>query len=173
MRNKIVRESLSVSGALYGFGSWLTTRDEAVTMSSKDNAGVVAELIDKFIKKQKLKEPEDHWEDELVPMNERKTIKEKTQDIEGQISRSKKLSKEMKEKILPLIIKSGVHGTAYNNGIVTTLKIPKIEGKSFKGVGLGADKNGFFVMTHRARSKSKLEIKDIPQKDINFIESTG
>jgi len=40
-------------------------------------------------------------------------------------------------------------------------------------VDLGADKDGFFVSTHRARSKSYLEIDKIPQKDIKFIESTG
>jgi len=66
---KIVKESLSPSGALYGFGGWLTTRKEPITISSKHNAAIVAELIDKFVKKQKLEDPEDYWEDDLVPMN--------------------------------------------------------------------------------------------------------
>ena len=71
--NKLVKESLnedlSPSEALYGFGGWLTTRDKPVTMSAKNNAGIVAELIDEFIKKQKLEQPEDHWEDDLISMN--------------------------------------------------------------------------------------------------------
>jgi len=169
---KLVRESLSASGALYGFGGWLTTRDEPVTMSGKHDAAIVAELVDKFIKKQNLEDPEDHWEDDLIPMNER-NISDDTSDVKGKVERSKKLSKEMKEKILPLIIQNGIHGTTYKEGRVFRLKIPKVSGKSFKGVDLGADKDGFFVATHRARSKSKPEIKDISDKDIKFIESTG
>ena len=66
----IIKESLSPSEALYGFGSWLTTRKEPITISSHHNAGIVSELIDEFIKKQELEKPKDHWEDELVPMNE-------------------------------------------------------------------------------------------------------
>ncbi len=91
-------------------------------------------------------------------------------DVTGKVNRSKKLSKELKEKIIPLIIPVS---TKYNNGRVFDLHIPKIEGKSFKGVSLGADKNGFFVFTHRARCKSKPDIKDIPNKAIEFIETTG
>ena len=53
-------------------------------------------------------------------------------------------------------------------GRVFCLKYP-----SNKGCDLGADKNGFFVFTHRARSKSYPEIEKIPQKDIKFIKSTG
>lgn len=69
---------------------------------------------------------------ELYPLLvERKTLKETTNDVKGQIERSKKIPKEIKQKILPLVIKNGIHGTSYNNGIVTRLKIPRINGKSF------------------------------------------
>jgi hypothetical protein len=104
---------------------------------------------------------------------ERAKFEDLTTDVKGKIERSKKLPKELKEKIMPLIIVNGIHGTRYNEGKVMELKKPKVEGKSFDGVSLGADKNGFFVFTHRARSKSKPEIKDIPKKDISFIKSTG
>jgi hypothetical protein len=50
---------------------------------------------------------------------------------------------------------------------------PKIEGKCFDGVSLGKDKRGFFVYTHRARSKSYETAGEIPNKDIAFIKSTG
>lgn len=93
-------------------------------------------------------------------------------DVETKVSNSKKLSKEMKEKILPLIITSK-GGTRYNNGKVFNLKKQRIEGKSFDGMDLGADENGFFVFTHRCRSKSKPEISKITNKEINFIKSTG
>jgi hypothetical protein len=68
MQNKIVKESLSPSEALYGFGSWLTIRNEPITISKHHESSIVAELIDEFIKKQKLKEPRDHWEDDLISM---------------------------------------------------------------------------------------------------------
>lgn len=59
------------------------------------------------------------------------------------------------------------------NGKVFRLDIPRVNGKSFYGVSLGADKDGFFVFTHRARSKSHKTIETIPDKDIKFIETTG
>ena len=166
-----VQEALSPSGALYGFGGWLSSRDEPVTMSKKHECGIVAELIDKFIKKQELEEPQEHWDDDLIPMMENYiSHTEMAKDIVGKIERSRKLPKEIKEKILPLVIKGE---TEYINGRVRRLKIPKIKGKSFYGVDLGCDKNGFFVMTHRAASKRYKNIENIPKKDIAFIKSTG
>lgn len=67
---KLVKESLSASEAVYGFAGWLTSRDKKVTMSGSDDAAVVAELVGKFIEKQKLEQPKDHWEDDLIPMKE-------------------------------------------------------------------------------------------------------
>jgi hypothetical protein len=45
-------------------------------------------------------------------------------------------------------------------------------GKKY-GVGVGKDDDGYFVHTHRARSKSYASKKDISAKDLKFIESTG
>lgn len=45
--------------------------------------------------------------------------------------------------------------------------------KRLDGVSLSRDKNGFFVRTHRARSKSYPEPGKIPLKKIQFIRSTG
>jgi hypothetical protein len=42
-----------------------------------------------------------------------------------------------------------------------------------EGVSLGQDKKGYYVFTHRARSKSYKTPHDIPQSAIDFIESTG
>jgi hypothetical protein len=64
-KRRMVKEEISASEALYGFCGWLTTRDEPVTMSAKHNAAIVAELVDEYIQKQKLKEPKDHWEKQL------------------------------------------------------------------------------------------------------------
>ena len=96
---------------------------------------------------------------------ERMTHDEAATDVEEKVKRSKKLPAEIKEKIFPLIVKGE---TEYRDGKVFRLRYPKS-----KGCDLGADKNGFFVFTHRARSKSKEDIDKIPEKDIKFIKSTG
>jgi hypothetical protein len=44
---------------------------------------------------------------------------------------------------------------------------------SLDGVSLGKDKDGYFVYTHRARSKSHKTAEGIPVKDVVFIETTG
>ena len=88
-------------------------------------------------------------------------------NVKDKIKKSKKLPAEMKEEILKRIITSKF-GTRYVKGVVWDLK-----GSPGKGCSLGADKDGWFVFTHRARSKSKPSINKIPQKDIKFIESTG
>ncbi len=61
------KKSLSPSEAVFGFASWLTVRDEPVTMSAYHNAGVVAELVDQFCKRHDFKEPRNEWTDYLVP----------------------------------------------------------------------------------------------------------
>lgn len=105
---------------------------------------------------------------ELKTINEAKEISNYKQ-VKQSIERSRKLSNEIKEEILKYI----TSGSRYSEGRVFGLQIPKIKGKSFNGVSLGADKNGFFVYTHRARSKSYSEPGKIPDNKIKFVESTG
>lgn len=92
--------------------------------------------------------------------------------IKTEIANSRILPKTMKVKLEKLITTS----SKYNKGIVTGLKKPselnKISSKA-RSVSFGADKKGFFVYTHRARSKSKSNWKNITKKEIDFIESTG
>lgn len=103
------------------------------------------------------------------PLMEKK--KQDHKDVRSSVKNSKTLPKEMKEKIEPLL----TNKSKYNKGIVTGLVSPNIKGKgkSFASVGLGADKDGFFVHTHRARSKSYTSPDKIPNDKIVFIESTG
>jgi len=62
------KKQLSPSEAIYGFGSWLSIRKEPVCMGANHDCAIVAELIDQYCKAQNLKEPKDHWEDNLIPM---------------------------------------------------------------------------------------------------------
>lgn len=82
---------------------------------------------------------------------------------------SRKISDKMKD-IISLYI---VSGTKVENGHARPLKKPRGLGIKMKGVSLGADKNGFYVYTHRARCKSYSSPETISDKDIKFIESTG
>ena len=41
---------LTATEALYGFAGWLTSRDEAVTLSRHHDAAIVADLVAEFIK---------------------------------------------------------------------------------------------------------------------------
>lgn len=41
------------------------------------------------------------------------------------------------------------------------------------GFSCGKDDKGYFIYTHRARSKSYNSLSDITMKDIKFIDSTG
>ena len=72
MENKQISSSLktlNASEAIYGFCGWLTTRKEKTIMSSRNDAAPIAELIKEFCKANKLKEPRDNWEKNLIHPN--------------------------------------------------------------------------------------------------------
>jgi len=56
---------LSASEALYGFCGWLTARKEKTVMSSDDNTGCVAALVEKFCEVNDLEDPREDWVDFL------------------------------------------------------------------------------------------------------------
>lgn len=75
-----------------------------------------------------------------------------------------KIPKVFKEVIKPYLTPE----SKYAKGKVMGLRNP-LE----NGLGMGADKNGFFMHTHRGRSKSFPTPESIPAKDIKWVESTG
>jgi hypothetical protein len=93
----------------------------------------------------------------------------KYQENKKSLHLSRKISDKMKDLIEPLMNT----GSKVRNGIVTGLRKPDGLSKKFNGVSLGADKDGFFVYTHRMSSKRYDSPEAIPEKDIKFIESTG
>jgi len=99
--------------------------------------------------------------------------KSKFQQCKDSLMRSKSIPKEMKEEILKYIVGGS---TYHEGGRVHGLSKPNVlREKSNKsdGVSMGADKKGFYVYTHRARSKSKPTPDKITVTEIEFIESTG
>ena len=99
--------------------------------------------------------------------------KSKFQQCKDSLMRSKSIPKEMKEEILKYVTGGS---TYHEGGRVHGLSKPNVlREKSNKsdGVSMGADKKGFYVYTHRARSKSKPTPDKITVTEIEFIESTG
>ena len=43
-------ERITATEAIYGFASWLTCRQEAVTLSREHDAAPAAELVDQYVK---------------------------------------------------------------------------------------------------------------------------
>lgn len=87
-----------------------------------------------------------------------------------------KSSRKIPAKLKPEILKLATASSQYNNAVVTRLKIPaemKTISKKIEGCSLGADEKGFFVYTHRARSKSFSSPMKIDKKTIDYIETTG
>ena len=105
-------------------------------------------------------------------MKDKRILGQEKPDVKKQIKGSRKLSAKMKEEILKYVTSS----SRYNNGRVFGLFIPSAMSKissKISGCSMGADKDGFFVYTHRARSKSFSTPMKITKKSIDFIESTG
>lgn len=93
-------------------------------------------------------------------------------DIKKSLQLSRKIPATMKKKIEAYLNTS----STYRNGAVYGLRKPDIlslKSSKSSGVSFGADKKGFFVYTHRARSHSKATPAGITKKEIDFIESTG
>ena len=69
--------------------------------------------------------------------------------------------------------------TRANKGKITGLELhanlkKKIKDKNLPdGFDMGIDKDGFYIHTHRARSKSYESPEKITEKDIKFVDSTG
>lgn len=96
-------------------------------------------------------------------------------DIKSKIKNLKKVPKELKEVAIGLIKQY----TKAENGKITGLQLhpdlkSKIENGGYPdGFDMGIDKNGYFIHTHRARSKSHESPDKISVKEIKFTDSTG
>ena len=85
------------------------------------------------------------------------------------------ISKEMKVEALTLLkpyTKAGKSKITELN--LAPSLIDKIKSGGYpSGFSMGMDKNGYFIHTHRARSKSYESPDKISVRDIKFIDSTG
>lgn len=84
-----------------------------------------------------------------------------------------------------LLVEDPADPTAFTYGVDTrgltmnaksvskSVELEDYQTERFDGVTVKKDNKGYFVQTHRARSKSYKTIDDIPDSAIQFIESTG
>lgn len=95
--------------------------------------------------------------------------------IEDRIKHLHKIPKEYKEVALGLIQSS----TEAKNGKITGLILhPDLEkkikeGNYPSGFSMGIDKDGYFIHTHRARSKSHPKPDDITVEEMKKTDATG
>mgnify|MGYP005607496009 CR=1 len=104
-----------------------------------------------------------------------KDIIGKEHDIEKDIKFLRNVPQELKDVALELLKPY----TKAQKGRITGLQLhpllkKKISEKGLpNGFDMGIDKNGYFISTHRARSKSFPTPDKIDVKSIKFIDSTG
>lgn len=95
--------------------------------------------------------------------------------IEDKIKHVRGISKELKEVALnhlkqyTKVGKGKITGLRLHTDLIKKIK----EGGYPDGFDMGIDKNGYYIHTHRARSKSHPTPDKITVKEIKFIDSTG
>jgi uncharacterized membrane protein YgcG len=105
---------------------------------------------------------------EKFTIGDERTIEDKIKFLRGP-------SKELKEVALGLLkqytkaSKGKITGLNLHPDLVKKIK----EGDYPSGFDMGIDKMGYFIHTHRARSKSHSSPDKITTKEIKFIDSTG
>ena len=122
-----------------------------------------------------FKSYEDQLNERFFNLNDFNIPEKIDEEVINSIKRSRKLSQELKDFALSHL----KWYSKYDNGIVTELKLhtnlkKKIKEKELpSGFSMGVDENGYFIHTHRARSKSFKKPESITIKCIKFIDGTG
>ena len=117
------------------------------------------------------KQTDENMNSIIIEKYEKFTISE----VKEKIKNLKKIPKELKE----IAVEYVTDLTHAKNGKVTSLNLhpdlkKKLNEKDLpNGFNMGIDKDGYFIHTNRARSKSYESPSKIPIKDIKFTDSTG
>lgn len=59
-------DKLTASEAVYGFVGWLTKQPDVIKMGAGENCSPVCDAIGVFCKENKLADPRDGWENNLI-----------------------------------------------------------------------------------------------------------
>ena len=138
-------------------------------MSTIKLIDLLREISELFSKKEREGiTTEQDWK-ELDEANSHENIKKKIKYVRG-------LSDECRQYAME---NHGAWKHSVGSGKVTELNIhpdlqKKIDEENLpSGFSMGVDKDGYFIHTHRARSKSHLKPDNITAKEIKFIDGTG
>jgi len=96
-------------------------------------------------------------------------------DIKDTIKNLRGVSKENKDLAIGLLKSYTKAGKGKITGLELHPELKKkiSDGEYPSGYDMGIDKDGFFIHTHRARSKSHEKPNGITAKEMKFIDSTG
>lgn len=61
-----MEDKLTASEAVYGFVGWLTTQPSVIKMGASENCAPVCDAVGIFCKQNKLADPRDGWEKNLI-----------------------------------------------------------------------------------------------------------
>ena len=120
---------------------------------------------------EKIKQYHQSFEKDYINESEEKKLK----SLLNRIKYVRGLSDELKEfgknhlKSYSYIGKGRISGLNLDKSLEEKLKNEKLP----NGFDMGVDKDGYYIHTHRSRSKSYESPLKIPIKDIKFIDSTG
>lgn len=156
-KNLAYRErGMTVAGLSHVFPSYLSKQDEN---STKDLNNIV------YIDIPNQGQVSWHIKDELLPLFSHLKFKPNVWDGHDTFEKYKRL----------LSYRCGINRYLDEELLSDTEQYVSKEGidRNFKGCSLAKDKDGYFVYTHRARSKSYEAPEKISLKDIDFIDSTG
>jgi len=108
-------------------------------------------------------------------INEKKSELKSGKDIKDVISGLRGISKGRKEEALTLLKSYTKAGKSkiFGLNLHPLLRNKITKGDYPDGFDMGIDKNGYFIHTHRARSKSHESPDKISVREIKFIDSTG
>lgn len=126
----------------------------------------VSDLFDK--KERKTIMSEKKWE-EIDDKNSPENIKKKIKHVRGLSDECRQYAMENHSDWV----------SSVGSGKVTELQLhpdlkKKISEKGYPdGFSMGVDKDGYYIHTHRARSKSHEKPSQITAKEMKFIDSTG
>lgn len=130
---------------------------------------ILAEAIsDLFDKKDRGMMTEKEWE-ELDEANSSDTIKKKIKHVRGLSDECRSYAMENHSDWLHDVGSGKVSGLKVHPDLEKKIK----EAGLPSGFSMGVDKDGYYIHTHRARSKSKATPTGFTNKEIKFVDSTG
>lgn len=126
----------------------------------------VSDLFSKEERKTMMTEKE--WK-EMDDANSSENIKKKIKYVRGLSDECRQYAMENHSDWLHDVGSGNVSGLKLHPNLKK-----KIESEGLpSGFAMGVDKKGYYIHTHRARSKSRENPSGFTKKEINFIDSTG